>query len=85
MSIWGAAISAPLVCKLSGSTFTTAVNQDVILLRFLWLAIFFVISLLAVKRATEICETQYKKRIQIIGVLLWLPGTVLNWYILNFY
>jgi hypothetical protein len=52
--------------------------------RFLWLVAFLVLSLLAVKRAKEICEPEDKKRIEIIGAVLWLPGSALNWYILNF-
>jgi len=70
---------------LSGPTFTTAPNQDAMVLRFLWLVAFLVLSLLAVKRAKEISEPQDKKRIEILGAVLWLPGTALNWYILNFF
>lgn len=84
-SIWGAVVSAPLVCIISGPTFSTAVNQDAMVLRFLWLVAFLVLSLLAVKRAKEICEPQDKKRIEILGAVLWLPGTVLNWHIMNTY
>ena len=81
VSIWGAVIFSPLVCIVSGST--TGPNQGSMVLRFLWLVAFMVISILTVKKATVVCEPQDKKRIEILGAALWLTGIVLNLYILT--
>jgi hypothetical protein len=83
VSIWGAVIFAPLVCIISGPTYTNAPNQGAMVLRFLWFVAFLVFSILAVKRATNVCEPQDKKRIEILGAVLWLPGMILNLFILN--
>ena len=81
VSIWGTVIFSPLVCIINGST--TGPNQGTMVLRFLWLVAFMVLSILAAKRATEVCDPQDKKRIEILGAVLWLTGIVLNLYILN--
>jgi len=81
VSIWGTAIFSPLVCIISGRT--TGPNQNAMVLRFLWFVAFLVVSILAAKRATVVCEAQDKKRIEILGAVLWLPGIILNLYILN--
>ncbi|WP_223922844.1 hypothetical protein [Geobacter sp. AOG2] len=81
--IWGAAISAPVVCKISGSTFATAVNQGTMVIRFFWLVAFLFLSIVPIKIAKELSDPSYSKKIEILGAVLWLPGSFLNYYIIN--
>jgi len=81
--IWGAIISAPIAAKISGPTFTMAPNQFAMVIRFLCLIAFVFLSIVPIKVAKEISEPSYSKRIEILGCLLWLPGSFLNYYIIT--
>ncbi len=81
--IWGAVISAPIACYISGPTFSSNVNQGAMVVRFLWMVIFPFLSIVPIVMAKQLSGEEYSKNIERLGAILWLPGTFLNYYILT--
>jgi hypothetical protein len=78
--VWGAVVFAPLACKISGPT--TGINQGAMVVRLLFLVAYLFLSIVPIKVATEISEPKYSKKMMILGAILWLPGSLLNYYLI---
>lgn len=81
--IWGAVISAPIACYVSGPTFSSNVNQGAMVVRFLWMMIFPFLSIVPIVMAKQLSEPECSKKLERLGALFWLPGAFLNYYILT--
>jgi hypothetical protein len=81
--IWGAVISAPVACYISGPTFSSNVNQGAMVVRFLWIVIFPFLSIVPIVMAKQLSEQEYSKKMERLGAILWLPGAFLNYYLLT--
>ena len=79
-----APVSAWLVTRLSGPEYTTAVNQGALVVRFLWIIVFPILTIPLVVCARLSAPPTLSRATTCIGIAAWLSSCYVNYLVLEY-